>query len=123
MRLRYAILFVGDLARSRRFYHELLGIPIRTEDASSIELETGEATLALHQSHVGQAAHHPPMVAGSARFGLTVDDLSATHRRLTAAGVRRVGGPEARYDYTMCLYEDPDGYYFTLAEPVRSSAA
>jgi lactoylglutathione lyase len=118
MRLRYAILFVDDLARSRHFYHELLGIPIRSEDASSVELDTGEATLALHQAHVGHGGHHPPMVAGSARFGLTVEDLSACHRRLVASGVRCLTPPEARFDFTMCLYEDPDGYYFTLAEPV-----
>ena len=44
MQLRYTILFVTDLERSRRFYHELLGIPIRSEDASSIELDTGDTT-------------------------------------------------------------------------------
>ncbi|MFN0181760.1 MAG: VOC family protein [Gemmatimonadales bacterium] len=119
MRLRYTILFVDDLTRSRNFYHDLLGIPIRSEDASSIELDTGEATLALHQAHVGHAGHHPPMATGSARFGLTVDDLSACHNRLVAAGVRCVTPAEARFDYTVCLYEDPDGYYFTLAEPLR----
>lgn len=118
MRLRYAILFVDDLARSRHFYHGLLGLPIRSEDPSSIEMETGEATLALHQAHVGHAEHHPPMVAGSARFGLEVDNIAETHQRLLAAGVRCVGEPEARFDYTVALYEDPDGYYFTLGERI-----
>lgn len=117
MRLRYAILFVDDLARSRTFYHETLGVPIRSEDKSSVELETGDATLALHQSHSGHAVHHPPTVAGSARFGFEVDDLVTCHRRLVSAGVRCVSPPETRFDYRIGLYEDPDGYYFTLAQP------
>lgn len=121
MRLRYTTLFVDDLTRSRRFYHGLLGIPIQSEDPSSIELDTGEATLGLHQAHGGHAGHHPMMDVGSARFGLVVDDLEACTRRLEAAGVAWVSPPEARLDYRVCLYEDPDGYYFTLAERVGAS--
>lgn len=45
MTLRYTILFVTVLDRSRCLCHELLGIPIRTEDDSSIELDTGTTTL------------------------------------------------------------------------------
>lgn len=118
MRLRYAILFVDDLTRSRHFYHDVLGIPIRGEDASSVELDTGQATLALHQSHLGHGGHHPPTAAGSARFGFEVDDLAGCHHRLTRAGGRCVTVPETRFDYRVGLYEDPDGYYFTLAEAI-----
>jgi len=116
VRLRYTILFVTDLERSRQFYHDLLGIPIRSEDPSSVELDTGEVTLALHRAHVGRAGHHPMMSAGCARFGFFVDDLNATHQRLIDAGVQCVTAPERRFDLWVGLYEDPDGVYFTLAE-------
>lgn len=116
MQLRYTILFVTDLERSRRFYHELLGMPIRSEDASSIELDTGETTLALHRAHVGKAGHHPMMAAGSVRIGFYVDNLDTVHQRLIDAGVRCVTQPERRFDMLMGLYEDSDGIYFTLGD-------
>lgn len=116
MQLRYTILFVADLERSRRFYHEVLGIPIRSEDPSSLELDTGTTTLALHRAHVGSAEHRPLMAAGYARVGFFVEDLNATHQRLLDAGVRCVTPPERRFDLWVGLYEDPDGIYFTLAQ-------
>ncbi len=122
MKLRYTIIFVTDLDRSRRFYHDLLGIPIRSEDNSSIELDTGTTTLALHRAHVGKAGHHPMMAAGCARIGFFVDGLDATHQRLLDAGVSCVTPPERRFDVWVGLYEDPDGIYFTLAEAARTAA-
>ncbi len=123
MKLRYTILFVTDLERSRRFYHGLLGIPILSEDPSSVELDTGTTTLALHRAHVGTAGHHPMMAAGCARIGFYVENLDATHQRLIDAGVRSVTPPERRFNLWVALYEDPDGIYFTLAEPARVPAA
>lgn len=116
MHLRYSIIFVSDLDRSRRFYTGLLGIPVRSEDQSSVELDTGDATLALHQSHLGEGRHHSPTAAGCIRIGFVVDDLAAVHRRLTEGGVPCLARPEERFDYKIGLYEDPDGVQFTLAE-------
>lgn len=123
MKLRYTILFVTDLERSRRFYHELLGIPIVSEDPSSIELDTGATTLALHRAHVGTAGHHPMMAAGCARIGFYVESLDTTHQRLVDAGVRCVTPAERRFDLWVALYEDPDGIYFTLAEAAPGGVA
>jgi lactoylglutathione lyase len=116
MQLRYSIIFVSDLDRSRRFYADLLAIPILSEDRSSIELDTGIATLALHQAHLGEGHHHSPTAAGSLRIGFVVDDLKATHRKLIEGGVPCLSVPEERFDFTVGLYEDPDGIQFTLAE-------
>lgn len=123
MRLRYAIVFVGDLKRSLEFYRDLVGLPIRDEARSSAEFDVGGATFALHLAHVDEPRpHHPPMLAGSCRLGFIVDDLEAAHRRLTAAGVACLAAPEAQHDLRVALYEDPDGLYFTLAEPLPEQA-
>lgn len=116
MQLRYSIVFVSDLDRSRRFYVDLLGIPVLSEDRSSVELDTGAATLALHQAHLGEGHHHSPTAAGCLRVGFVVEDLEANHERLTLRGVPCLSPPEERFDYRVALYEDPDGVQFTLAE-------
>ncbi len=120
MRLRYAIVFVGDLKRSTEFYRDLVGLPTREESRSSTEFELGGATFALHLAHVDEPRHHhPPMLAGSCRLGFTVDDLDATHQRLIAAGVPCLAMPEAQHNMRVALYEDPEGLYFTLAEALH----
>lgn len=116
MQLRYSIIFVSDLDRSRRFYADLLGIAVRSEDRSSVEFETGATTLAIHQAHLGAGGHHPPTAAGSLRVGFYTDDLAAMHRKLMLAEVRCLAEPEDRFDLRVGLYEDPDGVQFTLAE-------
>ena len=117
MRLRYSIIFVKDLDRSRHFYVDLLGVAIRSEDRSSIELDTGAATLVLYQAHLGEGHHHPPTAAGSLRVGFYTEDLAGMHRKLVSAGVPCLSTPEDRFDLKVGLYEDPDGVQFTLAEP------
>ena len=50
MRLATAILFVGDPARMRRFYVELLGLPVVEEDAGWLGLDAGGCRLGLHEA-------------------------------------------------------------------------
>ena len=64
-------------------------------------------------------SHRPMMAAGYARIGFFVDHLNDTHQRLLDAGVHCVTPPERRFDLWVALYEDPDGIYFTLAEPAH----
>ena len=122
MQLRYSIIFVNDLDRSRRFYADLLGVPIRSEGRSSIELDTGTTTLALHQAHLGVSHHHPPTAAGSVRIGFYTEDLVTLHRKLIEAGVPCISPPEGRFGLSVGLYEDPDGVQFTLAERTAEPA-
>lgn len=113
--LRYVILFVSDLDRSIRFYRDVLGLAIRSEDRDQIEFATGTLGLTLHQARWDAPAHHPPTRAGSVRLGLHVDDVDLVHARLTEAGCLCLSPPERRGDVVMALYEDPDGHHLSLA--------
>lgn len=124
MQLRYAMLFVSDLQRSRAFYRDLVGLPVRDETVNSVEFDLGGATFALHLAHVETGTHHhPPMLAGSCRLGFVVDDLMAVHERLLGAGVPCLTPPQAQHDLCVALYEDPDGANFTVAEPLSRPLA
>jgi len=119
MRFRYVIIFVSDLDRSVAFYRNLLGMEVR-EEKDGAECTLGDVTLALRQAHVDtRMHHHPPMVTGSCRLGFAVDDVDAVCARLTAAGLRCLGGPETKEGMRVALCEDPDGVNLTVASPVR----
>lgn len=117
--LRYALLFVSDLDRSIRFYRDVMGLPLLSEDRDQAEFAAGGTVITIHQAHSQTPHHHPPTAAGCVRFGFHVDDLEALHERLLRTEARCVQPPEARYGVMMGLYEDPDGFTFTLASDVH----
>lgn len=120
MRFRYVIIFVSDLNRSVAFYRNLLGMEVR-EEKDGAECTLGDVTLALRQAHVDtRLHHHPPMVAGSCRLGLAVDDVDAVCARLTAAGLCCLSGPETEEGMRVALCEDPDGVNLTVASPANT---
>ena len=117
--LRYVILFVSDLDRSIRFYRDVLGLAVRSEDRDQIEFETGNLGLTLHQARWDAPPHHSPTRAGSVRLGLHLEDVGLVHTRLTEAGCLCLSPPERRGSVIMALYEDPDGHHLSLASDAR----
>lgn len=113
--LRYLMLFVSDLSRSTRFYRDGLGLTVRSETRDTVEFDAGGLVLSLHQAHSEAAHHHPPTMSGGQRLGFHVEQLPAVHERLVREGARTVSPPEERYGVQMALYEDPDGFNFTVA--------
>jgi len=113
--LRYSMLFVSDLERSIRFYRDGLGLPLTSESREQADFDGGGVTITLHQAHSAASHHHAPTQTGSVRLGFQVDDLDAAHKRLVAEGVRVTRPPEERFGVRVGLYEDPDGFHFTLA--------
>ena len=117
--LRYVILFVSDLDRSLRFYRDVIGLTLRSDDRDQVELEAGQIGLTLHQSHSDAPHHHSPTVSGSIRLGLHVEDIAPIITRLTVVGALCLSPPEERNGVVMALYEDPDGHHLSLAADAR----
>jgi lactoylglutathione lyase len=113
--LRYAILYVSDLDRSARIYRDAIGLPVRDEDRDSMTFTTGETALTLQQAHQDAPHHRPLRLTGTVRLGFHVKDLTAVHERLRQSGVTCTSKPEEQLGVRMALYEDPDGFTFTVA--------
>jgi lactoylglutathione lyase len=118
VRVTYAIVFVGDMARSVRFYRDVLGIPLRFESPAWTEFATDGATLALHQSDAAgpNEGGSDKSVSGRCRPGLGVADLDAFHRRMTDAGVPCVQPPKDVFGARIAQYVDPDGLTISVSE-------
>jgi lactoylglutathione lyase len=118
VRLNYAIVFVGDMARAVSFYRDVVGLPLRFESPDWSEFATDGATLALHSSDAPGPGGEDPrrQVAGRCRPGLSVPDLSAFHQKMLAKGVSCLQEPRETFGTRIAQYVDPDGLAFSVSE-------
>ena len=122
VRLIEVELRVRDLARSIRFYRDLVGLPLGDPE--------------VHQSEGDRHAHatwgtwaggakdfllfnlYPAEPGKESRMsvGFVVEDLDEAHARLARAGVEVVHPPEKRPWGTTAAYRDPDGNTISLMQ-------
>ncbi len=106
----HVVLHVGDLARSKRFYVDLLGFRVNHESDWQSFLWCGEQQVALFQMrdggdiHAGREMNHMALRIEAGEY----EEVKAT---LEAAGVEvsgRQGDPNCIY------FDDPDGHRLQL---------
>ena len=121
MRVQHVGLVVSDVERSRRFYHDALGLeevprpPNFTFGGAWFRFGDDEIHLLAEADTTGAAGVGDP--GRGVAYGLAthlafeVDDLDAACARLEENAVALVGGPMARGDgVTQVFFRDPDGY-------------
>jgi catechol 2,3-dioxygenase-like lactoylglutathione lyase family enzyme len=84
MELRHASFAVAipvkDLQTARRFYEEVLGLPLEADEEAGLYYRSGASLIGLYQTPSGGSAQHT-------LGGWDVDDLEATIAALRARGV------------------------------------
>jgi predicted enzyme related to lactoylglutathione lyase len=104
----------ADLARSRRFYRDVLGLAVYREFGPpadpGVVFFLGAGLLEVSRSLEGPAGN-------SVLIWLQVRDVDAEHERLAAAGVRVLRGPVTEpWGLIEMWIEDPDGVQIVLVE-------
>ena len=114
MRLQGLRVFVDDLAAARRFYHEILGLPITWQDAAAIGFDLG-ADLIVEAVGQDADAEGRALVGRFVGCTIAVDDIAAAYAALTAKQVKFTGPPE-RQDWggVFAHFEDPSRNVLTL---------
>jgi catechol 2,3-dioxygenase-like lactoylglutathione lyase family enzyme len=97
-----------DVARARRFYGDVLGLPISATGPD--EFETPNVTLALWQPESERVAFAP----NTAGIALAVADVEAAREDLTAHGVDFLGDTVDTGVCHMGFFYDPDGNVLIL---------
>jgi catechol 2,3-dioxygenase-like lactoylglutathione lyase family enzyme len=97
-----------DVARARRFYGEVLGLPASAVNPD--EFETANLTLALWQPEVEGV----PFAPNTAGIALRVLDVEAARERLDARGVDFLGDTVDTGVCLMGFFYDPDGNVLIL---------
>jgi len=115
------VAFVGtaNAGKARRFYRDVLGLKLVSEDGFALEFDANGTTLRVAKVPKVQRA-------GYTVLGWSVEDAAATARRLAAAGVALERFPGMPQDEDgiwtsprgarVAWFKDPDGNILSIAQ-------
>jgi lactoylglutathione lyase len=109
-------LAVKDLDKSLAFYHEVLGLPIKNQRRTWIDLGQTGALLSLHPTSI-TADHTSNNLEGGIVVGFLVGDLKSALDELRSKNVRVHRDIMDRDAGKNAIVLDPDGYMVSLFEP------
>ncbi|HTZ91024.1 MAG TPA: VOC family protein [Streptosporangiaceae bacterium] len=110
----------ADLAASRQFYRDVLGLAVYREfgprDDPGVVFFLGSGFLEV-SGHSDATQHSEHSAASPVMIWLQVRDVGAEYERLATAGVRILREPVAEpWGLTELWIEDPDGVAIVLVE-------
>ena len=116
------ILAVNDLDKSLQFYHEIIGLPIKKQRRTWIDLGTSGALLSLHpasltEQHVGSS------IENGITIGFLVGDLKSALDELKDKGVKIHRDIVEKDPGKNAVIMDPDEYLISLFEPSFDDSA
>lgn len=111
------ILAVQDIDKSIAFYHELIGLPIKNQRRSWVDLGTSGALLSLHPASI-TAEHIGSSIENGITIGFLVGDVSSAVEELREKGVEIYREVMEREAGKNAIVKDPDGYLVSLFEPI-----
>lgn len=111
------ILAVKDLDKSIAFYHDLIGLPIKNQRRSWVDLGTSGALLSLHPASL-TAEHIGSSIDNGITVGFLVGDVQSSVNELKEKGVEIYRDIVERDAGKNAVILDPDGYLVSLFEPI-----
>ena len=116
-RIGNIILEVKDLDASIKFYHEVLGMPIKNERRNWVDLgQRSGGMLSLHPASI-TTSHTRSTKDNGILIGLTIGDLDSAIEELSAAKIEIFRDIQERQAGKNAVILDPDGYMISLFEP------
>jgi len=113
MKLHEIELSTKDPAASKRFYHEMLGLPVRVDEQVLKVFDSGHAGLDFATS-----VHNPGRTTSVA---FLVGDLDQTIASLRAKGLEISGPFESHLGMRGIRLQDPDGNIVVVHAPTSQS--
>ena len=109
----YTVIFVRDMAAMRRFYEDILGLPVLRELSPGwIEYRLGGNTLALARPSLTAADAPTPNGSASLQlaFKVSVAEVDRCADELVRKGVNLVSPPKDQvFGHRTLFFRDPDG--------------
>ncbi|MEX2193513.1 MAG: VOC family protein [Nitrosarchaeum sp.] len=116
------ILAVKDLDKSIKFYHEVIGLPIKRQRRSWVDLGTSGALLSLHPASL-TAQHIGSSIENGITIGFLVGDVKSAIEELKSKGVKIYRDVIDRDAGKNAVILDPDDYLISLFEPIFEDQA
>ena len=115
-RVGNVILAVKDLDRSIEFYHEIVGLPIKRQRRTWVDLGATGALLSLHPASL-TAEHIGGSIDNGITIGFIVGDVQSALDELRSKGVRVYRDIVERSAGKNAIVYDPDDYLVSFFEP------
>ena len=115
-RVGNVILAVKDLDKSLYFYHNVIGLPIKNQRRTWIDLGTTGALLSLHPASL-TAEHVGSSIDNGITIGFLVGDVKSALEELRSKGVEVYRDIVEREAGKNAIILDPDRYLVSLFEP------
>lgn len=110
------ILAVSDIDKSLEFYHDIIGLPIKNQRRSWVDLGTTGALLSLHPASL-TAEHVGSSIDNGITIGFLVGDVKSAVEELRGKGIEIFRDIVERDAGKNAIVKDPDGYLVSLFEP------
>lgn len=115
-RVGNVILAVKDLDKSVEFYHNVLGLPIKNQRRTWVDLGQSGALISLHPASL-TAKHIGNSLENGIVIGFVVGDVKSAIDELVSKGVKVYREIVDRDTGKNAIILDPDEYMISLFEP------
>ncbi len=109
------ILAVKDLDKSIQFYNEIIGLPIKNQRRTWVDLGTSGALLSLHPASLTEQQSNA--LESGITVGFLVGDVKSAIDELKEKGVNIHRDIVEKDAGKNAVISDPDGYLISLFEP------
>ena len=111
------ILAVKDLDKSIQFYNEIIGLPIKEQRRTWVDLGTSGALLSLHPASL-TAQHIGSSIENGISIGFLVGDLKSALEEMKTKNVTVYRDIIEKDAGKNAVILDPDQYMISLFEPI-----
>ena len=108
------VLAVTDIDKSLEFYHEIIGLPIKNQRRSWVDLGTSGALLSLHPASL-TAQHIGSSIENGITIGFLVGDVKSAIEELRSKGVRIHRDIVKKDAGLNAVVMDPDDYLISYS--------
>ena len=116
------ILAVQDIDKSIEFYNGIIGLPIKRQRRSWVDLGTSGALLSLHPTSL-TAEHVGSSIDNGITIGFLVGDVKSAVDELKEKGIKIHRDIVEKDAGKNAIISDPDGYLISLFEPIFNDEA
>mgnify|MGYP000897803853 CR=1 FL=1 len=119
MNLNTARVFVRDIASARRFYLEMLGLRIMSDESSHgfCVFQAGSSNLVVEEVPEDAPQEEQSLVGRFTGLSFDVPNANAAYEDLLSRGVKFSGAPEKQFwGGTLATFQDPSGNELQICE-------
>ncbi|MCH7324067.1 VOC family protein [Solibacillus sp. MA9] len=122
--MKYIILYVNDFDKAMKFYNNVLKLPIKMQQDTYVEFDTGNTILAINtrKSVIEITGLNIPVSAFTTQtfeVGFVVENVQSTINELKQQGVIIIKEPIIKpWGQTVAYIADPDGHFIEICSEI-----